>query len=90
MIINIEGIIDKKDDDYNKKHIAYMACLDAGIEPPEELEDLIDNSNMTEKGPTVDITKDMYEEIDDEDYIIFDVDLTKIDNNIRYIRVKIE
>jgi len=74
------------DKEYKKKQKAWQACVDAEVEPPEELNEYFNYEAPDPAGMEVDIEFCLAKrKVSMQDG--FDIDLSKVPNDVKIIRV---
>lgn len=65
----------------------YDSCQDAGVTVPEEVQEFFEDEPPDESGVVVSLPSDTYTEWRTECYWGYEIDLTKLDKNIKLLRV---
>jgi len=74
-------------EEFNKKLKAYKACEDAGVQPPNELLRFFRYEEPNPDGTIIDIELFSFvKQYNEEGRSGFDIDVSKIDKNIKTIR----
>jgi len=74
------------DVEYKKKAKAYKACVEAGVEPPEELCEYFEWKVPDPQGMEVDISHALTERnVEMQDG--FDIDLNKLPEDVKFLKV---